>query len=223
MSSLLKKIKKLSSKYSTFGRYNAGNTSAFAKAYKSTLKKEAKKYKKKGYKITGYDTISRSYMTGAPRQGNRKKQTATYRVPIYGISKKKFLADQKKFTKQYQATAEKSQADIAKQLKILQGEKSAISQLKTEYSDMLKKEADAKKKAAEEERIALKTARANAAMAAQADASFQIQPAGFTPRGMGGTQQFRRRFAGAAAQAYGGLGGIRRQQFDQNIAGMVNI
>ena len=222
--SLLKKIKKLSSKYSTpFGTFNALNNRRFAKAYKSTLKKEAKKYKKKGYKITGYDTISRSTMVGAPRSGNRRKQTTSYRVPIYGISKKKFLSDQKKFTKQYQATAEKSQADIAKQLKILQGEKSAISKLKTEYSDMLKKEADAKKKAAEEERIALKTARANAAMAAQADASFQIQPAGFTPRGMGGTQQFRRRFAGAAAQAYGGLGGIRRQQFDQNIAGMVNI
>tara|TARA_A100001201_G_scaffold73052_1_gene66501 strand:- start:389 stop:1063 length:675 start_codon:yes stop_codon:yes gene_type:complete len=223
--SLLKKIKKLSSKYSSpFGGFDALSDRRFAKAYKSTLEKAAKKYEKKGYKITGYDTISRSRMAGAPRSGNRRRETTRYRVPIYGISKKKFLADQKKFKKQYQETAEKSQADIAKQLRILQGERSAISQLKRDYADMLKKEAAAKEAAQRQAREELKVQTANQAFANRA-ANFQIEPAAQGSTRLGGTQQFRRRFGASAigTQAYGGLGGIRRQSQNSNTAGVVNI
>ena len=116
--------------------------------------------------------------------------------------------------KQYETT----QADIAKQLKIVQEEKSAVSKLSQEYSDMLIKEAEAKRKAQEEARIALRTDRANLARAGQRG-SLQIQPAGSTPRTTAGTQQFRRR----AMQFGGGTTGTPYTGLSKISSGMVNV
>jgi hypothetical protein len=110
------------------------------------------------------------------------------------------------------------QADIAKQLKIVQEEKSAVSKLSQEYSDMLIKEAEAKRKAQEQERIALRTDRANLARAGQRG-SLQIQPAGSTPRTTAGTQQFRRR----ATQFSGGATGTPYTGLSTISSGMVNV
>ncbi len=92
------------------------------------------------------------------------------------------------------AAAQSTQADIAKQLQIVQQEKSAVSKMTEDYTAKLKAEADAKRKAQEEELIALQTARANQARAGQ-QATLQIQPAGRTPL-TAGTQGFRARRAG---------------------------
>ena len=83
------------------------------------------------------------------------------------------------FKESQQQIFQTQQADIAKQLKIIQGEKSAVSKMMTDYSDMLIREAEAKRKAQEEERLALRTDRANLARAGKAG-SLQIQPAGST-------------------------------------------
>jgi len=110
------------------------------------------------------------------------------------------------------------QADIAEQLKIVQEEKSAVSKLSQEYSDMLIKEAEAKRQAQEEARIALRTDRANQARAGQRG-SLQIQPAGSTPRTTAGTQQFRRR----ATQFGGGATGTPYTGLSKISSGMVNV
>ena len=115
---------------------------------------------------------------------------------------------------QARRAAEQSQADIARQLKIIQEEKSAVSKMMTDYSDMLIREAEARKKAQEEERLALRTDRANLARAGKAG-SLQIQPAGSTPR-TAGTQQFRRR-----AVQFGG--GTPYTGLSQISSGMVNV
>ena len=123
-------------------------------------------------------------------------------------------AEQQRLAGIQQQAYETQQADIAKQLKIVQEEKSAVSKMQQEYSNMLIAEAEAKKKAQEEERIALQTARANTAMAGRSGA-LQIQSAGTTPR-TGGTQQFRRRISQfGAASPYKGLSTIQ--------SGMVNV
>ena len=183
---------------------------SFNKAFSQTLETAAARAKEQGLKITGYETVKGdSYWRGAPRQGNRRKVTPTYRVPIYGLSKAQFQKEQAEFTKKFQATADATKADIAKQLKILQGEKSSVSKLMTEYSAMIKKEAEAKKQAAAQQKLSLATARANAARAS-ASGTFQIQPAGTPQRGMGGSQQFRRRTAQfGAASPYTGLSTIQ--------------
>ena len=118
------------------------------------------------------------------------------------------------FKAQQDARAAATQADIAKQLKIVQEEKSAVSKMMTDYSDMLIREAEARKKAQEEERLALRTDRANLARAGKAG-SLQIQPAGSTPR-TAGTQQFRRR-----ATQFGG--GTPYTGLSQISSGMVNV
>jgi len=88
-----------------------------------------------------------------------------------------------------QATA--TQADIAKQLQIVQQEKSAVAKMQEEYTASLKAEADAKRQAQEEAELALRTSEANRMRAGQVP-NLQIQPASQTPR-TGGTQPFKRR------------------------------
>tara|TARA_X000001382_G_scaffold96312_1_gene70689 strand:- start:426 stop:1061 length:636 start_codon:yes stop_codon:yes gene_type:complete len=116
-------------------------------------------------------------------------------------------------TKQY----ETQQADIASQLKILQGEKSAVSKAQETYSNMLIKEAEARKKAQEKAasdlQIQQQSAASNRLMEGRS-ANLQIQPAGGAPR-MGGTSQFRRRaLQQGTASPYKGLSTIK--------SGMVN-
>jgi hypothetical protein len=160
------------------------------------------------YESTGY--------TGQGMQGSgRGASPATF----YLFKKKpdrfaELQAEQQRLAGIQQQAYETQQADIAKQLKIVQEEKSAVSKMQQEYSNMLIAEAEAKKKAQEEERIALQTARANTAMAGRSGA-LQIQSAGTTPR-TGGTQQFRRRISQfGTASPYKGLSTIQ--------SGMVNV
>ena len=117
-------------------------------------------------------------------------------------------AEQQRLAGIQQKTFEKQQADIAKQLSIVQSERSAVSKMQKDYADMLKKEAAAKKKAQEDAARALQVQRANQAMAGMSG-NLQIQPAGSTPR-TGGTQQFRRRSTQfGATSAYTGLSKIQ--------------
>ena len=115
---------------------------------------------------------------------------------------------------QRQQAAAQSQADIARQLKIIQEEKSAVAKMQQDYSDMLIREAEARKKAQEEEKAMFRARQANQAMAGRAGA-LQIQGAGTTPR-TAGTQQFRRRKAQfGTTTPYTGLSTIQ--------SGMVNV
>ena len=100
-------------------------------------------------------------------------------------------SEQAAFQKQLAAQAEATQADIAKQLQIVQQEKSAVAKMQEDYAAALKAEADAKRKAQEDAQIALTTAQANQARAGR-QANLQIQPAGQTPS-TAGTQRFKLR------------------------------
>jgi hypothetical protein len=111
---------------------------------------------------------------------------------------------------QYKAQSD----DIAKQLKIVQGEKSSIAKMQQDYSNMLIAEAKRKKEAEDQAARDLQTQRANQAMAGRSG-NLQIQPAGSAPR-TGGTQQFRRRvLQQGTASPYKGLSTI--------LSGMVNV
>ena len=103
----------------------------------------------------------------------------------------KMRAEQEAFQKQLTEQAAATQADIAKQLKIVQEEKSAVAKMQEEYTASLKAEADAKRKAQEEQQLALQTAQANQ-MRAGRQANLQIQPAGQISRSAG-TQRFKMR------------------------------
>ena len=100
-----------------------------------------------GRPITGYRPLSYRYNLGRGNQGS-----ATVNVPVFGKTEEEtyapLRAEQQRLAGIQQKLFESQQADITKQLKILQGEKSAISQMQQQYSDALLKEAEAKKKAA---------------------------------------------------------------------------
>ena len=107
----------------------------------------------------------------------------------------KMRAEQEAFQKQLTEQAAATQADIAKQLKIVQEEKSAVAKMQEEYTASLKAEADAKRKAQEEQQLALQTAQRTAQanqMRAGRQANLQIQPAGQISRSAG-TQRFKMR------------------------------
>ena len=167
-----------------------------------------------GRPVTGYRPLS--YRYGHSGKGGIK--TATINVPIFGKSEAEMLApiqaEQQRLAGIQQASYEKQQADITSQLKILQGEKSAVAKAQQDYSNMLIAEAERKKQAQEQAERNLATQRANQAMAGRSGA-LQIQGAGTTPR-IGGTQQFRRRpLQQGAATPYKGLSTIQ--------SGMVNV
>jgi len=162
---------------------------------------------------------------GSPRSGSNTYNYIDVANPYYVSpeqARANAVADAEKANAAFKASQEEifkaQQADIAKQLKIVQEEKSAVSKLSQEYSDMLIKEAEAKRQAQEEARIALRTDRANLARAGQRG-SLQIQPAGSTPRTTAGTQQFRRR----AKQFGGGTTGTPYTGLSSISSGMVNV
>ena len=163
-----------------------------------------------GRLLTGFRPLS--YQYGGGRGG------ATYRsvsVPIFGESLEErygpLRAEQQRLAGIQQKQFESQQADIAEQLKILKGEKSAVAQMQQQYADALAKEAETKQKAQEQARQDMQTARANAAMANRSGL-LQIRPAGSTPS-TAGTQGFKRR-AQQFGTAYKGLSKIQ--------SGMVN-
>ena len=166
-----------------------------------------------GRVLTGYRPLS--YQYGGGRGGPRY---VSVNVPIFGrdpaAAEADLRAEQARLAGIQQKQFEAQQADIAKQLKIIQGEKSAVAKMQEEYSQMLIKEAERRKQAEEDSRVALQTQTANAARAGRSGA-LQIQGAGTTPR-IGGTQQFRRRaLQQGTASPYKGLSTIQ--------SGMVNV
>jgi len=139
-----------------------------------------------------------------PKIGNRS--TTIPGLYIYEDPQIALQNQQRAYSQQLQATASRSQADIAKQLRIVQNERSAVAKLSADYSKMLKDEADRRVKAQEEAKIAAATTAANQSRQGQTN-NVQIQPASQTPR-TGGTKVFKKR----------GL-----SQFMSGISGMVNI
>ena len=164
----------------------------------------------RGEVITGYRPIKVGL---GYRRGIAERQ-----VPIFGrdpaAAEEDLRKEQARLAGIQQATFEKQQADLASQLKIIQGEKSAVAKMRDDYSNMLLAEADRKKKAEEDARLALQAQRANRMMEG-IGGNLQIQPAGSTPR-TAGTQQFRRRaLQQGTASPYMGLSKIQ--------SGMVNV
>ena len=131
--------------------------------------------------------------SGAGRDGLRVSYS---KAPYYKSGEQdpkyaEMAKQQQAYQQQLQATAAKTQADVAKQLKIVQSEKSAVSKMTQEYTAMLQEEADRRVKAQEEARVSAATSAANQARQGQA-ANLQIQPASSTPQ-TAGTQAFKRR------------------------------
>ena len=108
---------------------------------------------------------------------------------IYNDPKVAQQQRQDAYQQQLQATAARTQADIAKQLQIVQSEKSAVSKMTQEYTAMLQEEADRRVKAQEEARVSPATSAANQSRSGQT-ANLQIQPASSTPK-TAGTDAFR--------------------------------
>ena len=131
----------------------------------------------------------------SPKSANFGR-TQTRQVPVFiddpGLKIRQDLTQQQQqFQAQQAAITQATQSDIAKQLQIVQQEKSAVAKMQEEYAASLKAEADAKRKAQEEAQLALRTSQANQARAGR-QANLQIQPAGQTPR-TAGTQRFKMR------------------------------
>ena len=141
--------------------------------------------------FTGYKQEDFVKLGGSPKSGNYGR-TQTRQVPVFiddpGIA---IRQQQQQFQAQQAAITQATQSDIAKQLQIVQQERSAVAKMQEEYAASLKAKADADRKAQEEARIALTTAQANQARAGR-QANLQIQPAGQTPR-TAGTQRFKMR------------------------------
>tara|TARA_Y100000004_G_scaffold184315_1_gene233196 strand:+ start:45 stop:749 length:705 start_codon:yes stop_codon:yes gene_type:complete len=130
-------------------------------------------------------------------------------------------AEQQRLAGIQQKQYETQQADIAKQLKIVQGEKSAVAKMQEDYSNMLIAEAQRRKEAQEQAARDLEAQRRSAQAGAAnrlmegRTANLQIQQASSAPR-TGGTQQFRRRvIQQGTASPYKGLSTIQ--------SGMVNV
>ena len=135
---------------------------------------------------------SAGFQTGGYTGSGRNVQGASF----YLFQKKpdrmaELQAEQQRLAGIQQKQYETQQADIAKQLKIVQGEKSAVAKMQEDYSNMLIAEAQRKKEAEEQAQRDLQIQRANQARTGMSG-NLQIQQAGSTPR-TGGTQQFRRR------------------------------
>ena len=165
-----------------------------------------------GMVTTGYRSVILGTDTG---RFNTKRQVD---IPIFGrdpaAAEEDLRKEQARLAGIQQQQFEKQQATLAEQLKIIQGEKSAVAKMRDEYSNMLLMEAERRKQAETDAKLALQAQRSNRMMEAQS-ANLQIQPTGNTPR-TGGTQQFRRRaLQQGTASPYMGLSKIS--------SGMVNV
>ena len=189
------------------GLYSSGRLDYIQRAG-GIVSSATKQAQSEGRQITGYRPVSYKYGT---RAGYR---TGTAQIPIFGQTDEERIAPIVAAQQKAQESYETQQADIASQLKILQGERSAVSKAQQTYSDMLISEAQRKKEAEEQAALDLQTQRSNQAMAGRSGA-LQIRGAGTAPR-VGGTQQFRRRAVQqGTSSAYKGLSTIQ--------SGMVNV
>ena len=191
-----------------------GNYVGIGQSYKTAATKRIDEARAQalasGQIVTGYRPLEFGYY--------RSDRKGRLDVPIFGRDPKAAEEDlrreQARLAGIQQQTYERQQADIAKQLKIVQNEKSAVSKMTQEYTNMLAEEAERRRKAQEESQIAAQTAAANRVMEGRS-ANLQIQGAGSVPR-MGGTAQFRRRaLQQGTASPYKGLSTIA--------SGMVNV
>ncbi len=187
-----------------------GYSSQFGGAAQRYIDKATAEARARGEKITGYRPLN--------YRRHRSDRTYTINVPIYGLDPKRAAEDLRKEQARLagiqQQQYEKQQASLAEQLKIIQGEKSAVSKMTQEYTNMLAEEAERRRKAQEEAQIAAQTAAANRIMEGRS-ANLQIQGAGSVPR-TAGTAQFRRRaLQQGTASPYKGLSTIA--------SGMVNV
>lgn len=187
-----------------------GTGHSFKRAAEKRIAEATDQARASGQIITGYRPLEFGYY--------RSTRKSRLDVPIFGrdpaAAEESLRKEQARLAGIQQATFEKQQADLASQLKIIQGEKSAVAKMQEDYSNMLIKEAERRKQAEEEARIALQAQRANRMMEGQS-ANLQIQAAGTTPR-TGGTQQFRRRaLQQGTTSPYTGLSKIS--------SGMVNV
>ena len=183
---------------------------SYERAAKDLINRRTGEARARGQIITGYRPLEFGYY--------RSDRKGRLDVPIFGRDPKAAEEDlrreQARLAGIQQQTYERQQADIAKQLQIVQGEKSAVAKMQQDYSNMLIAEAQRRKEAEEQAARDLQTQRANQAMAGRSGA-LQIQGAGTTPR-IGGTQQFRRRaLQQGTASPYKGLSTIQ--------SGMVNV
>ena len=191
--------------------WSAGSSTSKNKA-RQMIAEATAQAQQSGSAITGY---RRSNFTYTNKAGSRDGYLD---VPVFGLSEEERLgpirAEQQRLAGIQQKQFETQQADIASQLKILQGEKTAVSKAQETYSNMLIAEAQRKKEAEEQAARDLQTQRSNQAMAGRSG-SLQIQGASTAPR-MGGTSQFRRRaLQQGTASPYKGLSTIQ--------SGMVNV
>ena len=126
-----------------------GYSSQFGGAAQRYIDKATAEARARGEKITGYRPLN--------YRRHRSDRTYTINVPIYGLDPKRAAEDlrkeQARLAQIQQSTYEKQQADIAKQLQIVQGEKSAVAKMQQDYSNMLIAEAQRRKEAEEQKRI----------------------------------------------------------------------
>ena len=191
------------------GRY-VGVGHSYERAAQDTIARRTAEAQAGGQIITGYRPLEFGYY--------RSDRVGRLNVPIFGRDPKAAEEDLRKEQARLagiqQKQYETQQADIAKQLKIVQGEKSAVAKMQEDYFNMLIAEAQRRKEAEEQAARDLQTQQANAAMAGRSG-TLQIQGAGTTPR-IGGTQQFRRRvLQQGTSSPYKGLSTIQ--------SGMVNV
>lgn len=147
-------------------------------------------------RLEGYDEVGsiiftpKTYYGRAMGAGAQKtfKGSSTY---FYKDPRAQQQQQQQAFQQQQAEITARTQEDIARQLQIVQTEKSAVAKMQEDYANMLKQEADARLKAQQEADTALRVSTANQARGAQA-ASLQIQPASGTPQ-TAGTEGFKRR------------------------------
>lgn len=155
--------------------------------------------------IGGFKQLAQFNYKGEVKKGGGYKDPATlfiYEDPSVAANQQ-LAARQQAFEQGFAKTYADTQSNIANQLKILQGEKSAITKMTEDYTAMMKAEADARQKAQEEEALAQKVSAANM-LRAGSTANLQLgQP---TMPTIGGTQGFRRRSQQFNAPgSYGGL------------------
>ena len=187
--------------YESFGGGNRVSGMHQLMQTQQMIKDAEERARSEGRPITGYRTLDYKY----GRYGN----PGSLQVPMFGQTEEERLAPiraaQEKAQREMQESYEKQQADIAKNLKIVQEEKSAVSKLMEDYTALTIKEAEARRKAQEEAQTALKTSTQNRLMEGRS-ASLRINPTESGPRTGGGSQQFRRRLSQFGATApYKGL------------------
>ena len=136
---------------------------SYERAAKEHIARRTEQARASGQIITGYRPLEFGYY--------RSDRKGRLDVPIFGRDPKAAEEDLRKEQARLagiqQQTYEKQQADIAKQLQIVQGEKSAVAKMTQEYTNMLAEEAERRKKAQEEARIAAQTSAANRVMEGQ--------------------------------------------------------